>query len=518
MFESIGRHVMRLFRVNCMARFGAAVTVGSALSMWLSVDASQGQTVFQIQDDALLPQAPTGKAWAAWSDCNADSYADLVTNEAVWINRAGRGFDRMASPMDGAILGDYDNDGFPDAYSISHWNLYHNEGENGFVDASAHMPTLTRVPSQGASWADHDNDGDLDIYIGAYEATYPGPYQTDVILRNDGEAGFVIAWQQSGDIDPARGITSADYDNDGDIDIYVSNYRLEANLLWENDGMGKFTNVAKQRGVAGIDNGYSYSFGHTIGSAWGDMDNDGLIDLFVGNFSHPHVDQDRPRFYKNRGAEHDFSFADMSDNAGLAWQESFASPSLVDYDNDGDLDLYFTTVYNGDHSVLYRNDGDWHFTDVTAEAGLANMATTYQAAWADFDHDGDMDLFTAGQLYVNQTIEMIPEADRDTKKHDRHWLRVTLQGDGKRINRGAIGAQVRIELDEQTTLARQVEAGTGMGNQNELTLHFGLGARAEPVSLQIAWPGGTQHTLENVAVDQAIVVKWSDLNADEPTP
>ena len=86
----------------------------------------------------------------------------------------------------------------------------------------------------------------------------------------------------------------------------------------------------------------------------------------------------------------------------------------ADFDNDGDLDLYFTTVYGGDHCVLYRNDGNWHFTDVTAESGI-EAATTYQAAWADYDNDGDLDLLTGSRLYQNHTAS-------------GHWLKVRLQG------------------------------------------------------------------------------------------
>ena len=137
------------------------------------------------------------------------------------------------------------------------------------------------------------------------------------------------------------------------MDMFVSNYRLQSNHLWRSDGKGKFENVAatfgaagKPKGVINYTGGIRYGIsGHTIGSAFGDLDNDGHIDLFVGNFSHPPKSQDRPEFLRNLGPKGEYKFEDKSPHAGLAWQESFASPTLGDFDNDGDLDLYFTTVY-----------------------------------------------------------------------------------------------------------------------------------------------------------------------------
>jgi enediyne biosynthesis protein E4 len=214
--------------------------------------------------------------------------------------------------------------------------------------------------------------------------------------------------------------------------------------------------------------------GHTIGSAWGDLDDDGHLDLFVGNFSHPPEYQDRPQFLRNQGPPA-YHFEDRSADAGLKWQESFASPALGDYDNDGDLDLYFTTVYPGDHSVLYRNEGNWRFTDVTAESGI-KAEQTYQAAWCDYDNDGDLDLLTGGRLWRNDS----PPAP---------WLALRLTGPGS-----AIGAQARIKLGNRT-LTRHVESSTGQGNQNDMRLHLALPGQEKPVQVEVRWPGGSAQTL-----------------------
>ena len=145
---------------------------------------------------------------------------------------------------------------------------------------------------------------------------------------------------------------------------------------------------------------------------------------------------------------------------------------------------------------MFRNDGGFAFADATATAKLPPLEPTYQAAWADFDQDGDLDLVTAGKLFENQAAK-------------RHWLGVRLLGDGKTVNRSAIGAQVRLALKDRT-LTRQVEAGTGEGNQNDLALHFGLGDHAQSVNLEILWPKGAKQTIAEVEVDRMMEIRFSD--------
>jgi hypothetical protein len=272
---------------------------------------------------------------------------------------------------------------------------------------------------------------------------------------------------------------------------------LQPNLLWVNDGTAKFEDLAKEKNAVATSPGFRG--GHSIGAAWGDFDNDGRIDLFAGNFAHVdnRGDQPKSRFLRNLGPNKQFAFEDRGP-CGVFYQESYASPAAGDYDNDGDLDLFFTTVYatasfgRPNNPVLFRNDGDFAFADATAAMKLDALPPTYQAAWADFDQDGDLDLVTAGKLFVNQAAS-------------GHWLRVRLAGDGKAVNRSAIGAQVRISLMKRT-LTRQVEAGTGEGNQNDLTLHFGLGDGSQSVRLEIAWPDGTKQTVNDAAIDRTITI------------
>jgi hypothetical protein len=437
---------------------------------------------------------------SAWGDYNNDGWVDVLAGGILWKNNNGTSFTQVFNAGVG-ILADYNNDGHLDIFAYSSHQLHKNTGAASFV--SQPFPALPMVITRGACWLDHDGDGDLDLYVGGYES--PG-YEPDVILRNNDGNSFTQVWQQSGDIDPARGITACDFDRDGDLDIFVSNYRLEENLLWRNQGNGNFTNAIF---ALGANEPSSWGGAHTIGSAWGDLDNDGNFDLFVGNFAHPAncpgitgaLRQPESQFLRNLGLGGGYAFEDKTGTANLAYQESYATPTLGDYDNDGDLDLFFTTVYNSsqtcdgaaNHAVLYRNDGNWSFTDVTTQEGLNGLPPTYQAAWADYDNDGDLDLITAGRMFQNQG-------------NGNHWLKVRLEGDGACVNRSAIGAQVRITsgVSGIGTPTRQVEAGTGEGNQNDMTLHFGLGSNTGPLTLEISWPGGDVDVLAGIAVDQLV--------------
>jgi hypothetical protein len=214
----------------------------------------------------------------------------------------------------------------------------------------------------------------------------------------------------------------------------------------------------------------------------------------------PSEDYTPSRFLKNLGASKNHRFQDLG-TCGVYYQESYATPAAGDYDNDGRLDLFFTTVYGTasfgkkNYPVLFRQDRPFVFSDATASAGLAELPPTSQAVWADFNNDGQLDLAAGGRLFVHQGTA-------------NHWLKVRLEGDGRVVNRSAIGAQVRIRLGSQI-LTRQVEAGTGEGNQNDLTLHFGLGSHATSVPLEIHWPNGFRQAVGNVSPDRTISIRFS---------
>ena len=439
-----------------------------------------------------------GSDAAAWGDFDNDGDPDLWDGHNIWRNDGGTFSVEVDSlgGSGGGLWGDFDNDGLLDLYAFGGTALIYlqrPESPSGWAFVLGAMTPTPMDISLGAAAADFDNDGFLDLYVAGYEN--PG-YEADGMWFGNGDGTFSLVWTEppggAGWVYPGRGVTACDFDEDADMDIYVSNYRLEANYLWVNDGFGVLDDRAYPFNVACIPDGWTYSCGHTIGSAWGDLDNDGDFDLFVGNFSHPDDYQDRPMTLSNEVAFGN-GFVDMSGTVDLAWQESYASPALADVDNDTDLDLYFTTVYGGDYPVLYENQGAYAFTDTTGPSGLAYIASTYQAAFADIDGDGDVDLLTGGRLFRNEGSY-------------GGWLAVKLVANGTTSNAAAIGAQVRV-VAQGVTVTRQVEAGTGEGNSNDLTLHFGLGAETDPVDVEVRWPDGFVQVVEDVEVDQLV---WID--------
>jgi hypothetical protein len=479
--------------------------VAQLFSEWLTNAVSRPPLQPGFQDVTLsvgLNLPMEGVTGVAWIDFDNDGWVDLYcrrnADSVLYRNNGASDPDNVTFSYFTQLgngwgtWGDFDNDGFADLLTWSLGiRLYKNNNGLTFTDVSSKLPagldTLTPV-SRSARWGDFNGDGYIDLYMGGYEsagfAGYPDFILTNIEdLANLGQRKFQLTWQESPAYRNSRGVTACDFDVDNDLDIYVSNYRLQGNFLWRNNGTGIFTDVAGTYNALGGN-------GHTIGSAWGDIDNDGNFDLFVGNFAHP--GQPQSRFLRNLGSP-DYHFNDLG-TCGVQWQESYASPTLGDFDNDGDLDLFFTTVYPANNARLYRNDGSCNFTDVTSQQNLSGLNVTYEAAWADYDNNGYLDLFSSGKLFKNGHSSI------------NHWLKVKLNGNNNfGVNLSAIGTQVRIDTGTQI-ISRQVEAGTGEGNQNDLTLHFGLGKLSTLLSLEIRWPDGTIQNYGPTAVDQIIEV------------
>ncbi|MDE3000849.1 MAG: FG-GAP-like repeat-containing protein [Gemmatimonadota bacterium] len=279
-----------------------------------------------------------------------------------------------------AVLTLFTNDPDDPEFAIPLQGVGRTSKPGGFADAAEDLGLADQGSGFGAAWADYDGDGDPDLYV-------VRSLHTNLLYRNEGD-GFTdvsaMAGVQGADNDDGSAAAWADYDGDGDLDLYVTNYGLP-NRLYRNDD-GEFTDVATEAGVDDSGDGY--------GAAWADVDRDGDPDLYVANFG-------ENRFYRNEGGR----FVEAAAEAGLADDGSSLQPAWADYDGDGDPDLFLA---NSGPNRLFRNDSG-SFVDVTAEAGLAELGLggpSFGASWGDFDNDGDLDLYVpyyeeTNRLYVN---------------------------------------------------------------------------------------------------------------------
>lgn len=448
----------------------------------------------------------------AWGDYDLDGYDDLLLNGSrLFKNIKGEKFVDVTEKVgiantvgSGGVWGDYDNDGSLDFYTISSGKntdrLWHNNGEGSFTDVTHWAGEISdSFPTEGAAWGDLDGDGYLDLYVANYEIWGEHRYFPDRLYQNKGDGTFVEVSEDVGIIPPfdehraGRGVACADYDLDHDLDIHVANYRLQENFLWKNLGDGTFTNMAAILGVAGDE--VAGWWGHTIGSEWGDYDNDGDLDLITANLAHPRYIEfsNKTMLYENLGAPQ-FEFQDLRESAGIKYEETHSDPSWGDVDKDGDLDLYITSVYEGRRSFLYENLGEGKFRDVTWLAGV-RVFNGWGCAFSDFDQDGDLDLYVAsgsgGHLFRNEG-------------NTNNWLKVKVVGN--QSNKAGIGTQIRVVQDGKLQL-REVEGGKGTTSQHSLVAFFGFGEDESPVRVEVRFPSGIMKVKENVSLNWLIVVE-----------
>jgi hypothetical protein len=468
-----------------------------------------------------------GRTRVAWGDYDGDGWEDLLLDgRMLWRNQGDGTFRDVSSQAGisgsgghGGVWADFDNDGDLDFYTNVRADdardlLWRNKGDGTFVEIGAQAGDIwDRLPTEGVAWGDYDDDGFVDLYVANYETASVDPDAElgigteDYLYHNNGDGTFTDVSSRSGielDGDPlcGRGVVWADYDDDGDLDIYVSNYRLDPNLLWRNDGDGTFTNVARDARVEGygVEQAGSVRFGHTIGSDFGDYDNDGDMDLYVSNLAHPRfiMFSDKSMLMNNRG---DGSFIDRFYGSGIAYCETSSDPSWADFDNDGDLDLFYTAVYEDVGSRLFRNTGS-RFEDATGETG-ASVENGWGTGWCDYDHDGDLDL-AVGSGSGFRLLE--------NDGNDNHWFQVELEATWD--NTAAIGARVRIDAGGDRQV-RDVKGGRGTTSQDMLACHFGLGDHRGDVDVSVRWPGDRNWTDHGTfSADQRVHLVQGDIDID----
>jgi hypothetical protein len=426
----------------------------------------------------------------------------------------------------GVAVADYDNDGWVDIYrtGLERAVMLRNNGNGTFSDVTEKTGTISRGWSVPAAFVDYDRDGWLDLFVGHYliyslagdldclsvsgQSDYcpPSSYrpQPSQLFRNRGDGTFEDVTTRAltgGAYGPALGVSTADFDGDGWLDIYVGNDGM-ANQLWINQKNGTFRDTAFVAGAAVSGGGNAEA---SMGIDAGDFDNDGDEDLFVTNWMAQmnviYVNDGRASFEDRRGATGLGPPSLAKTGFGTAW---------FDYDNDSWLDLL---AVNGSVAIieaqarnkdpfplrmpnqLYRNLGNGRFEDVSSRAGqaLALSEVSRGAAFGDLDNDGDTDVIignAAGpaHLLVNQIGER------------SHWLGVRLVGADKK--RDMLGARVSILRANGPTLIRRARSDGSYASANDARVLVGLGASTDRPRVRAQWPDGTIEEWADVPLDR----------------
>jgi hypothetical protein len=474
---------------------------------------------------------------------NADGTRTLHFTDVT----AGSRIDARGYGM-GVAAGDFNNDGWIDLYLTKFDapnQLLRNNGDGTFTDVSKASRTDQHSWSVSASFVDIDRDGWLDLYVGNYlryslEASTqcfgpsgapnyctPDSYSPlpDRLYRNRRDGTFTdisASAQVTREFGPALGVSTADFDGDGWIDIYVTNDGKE-NQLWRNHHDGTFENIALLAGVALPVTGKAEA---SMGVDAGDFDEDGDEDLVMTELT-----TEGSNLYVNDGTGvfTDMSARSMIGPATLAFTGFGAA--WLDFDNDGRLDLL---AVNGTVQIiealrqardpfpmhqkkqLLRNAGDGRFEDVSSRAGAAFALSEVGrgAAFGDVDNDGDVDVLIGNnngptRLLINQAT------------NGRHWLGLRLIGPpeggpydrgGRTTDRGGrlqaaqgrdmLGARVEIVRKNGRSLWRRARADGSYASANDPRVHVGLGDAADPVTVRVRWPSGRMETWVDVAIDR----------------
>lgn len=441
---------------------------------------------------------------ASWGDVNNDGYLDVfvphlhtdLTN-TLYLNNGDGSFSQVvngpivsdSARSTGGSFGDFDNDGDLDLFVSNYYGLdnflYLNNGDATFTKVITGDIVTDGGHSFGSSVVDYDNDGFLDVYVTNGAETQNG--ENNFLYQNNGDGTFtrITSGPQVNDSKHSSQSSWSDYDNDGDQDLFVANGFTEDasqidNALYQNNGDGTFTEIDPV--TIGIEHSYSSN------GSWGDFDNDGDFDLFITNFVGINNN-----LYRNNG---DGTFTRRA--AGVLTSDGGDSVSSTwgDYDNDGDLDIYVTNDFN-ENNALYRNNGDGSFTKLTQvlpsnEGGRSNGAT-----WVDYDIDGDLDLFVPnGQRPASQNNILYT----NNGASGNNWIHIKCIGTDS--NKSAIGAKVRVKAlinNVETWQLRAVSGSTGFNAQNSLNIEFGIGMATEVDSLVIEWSSGHVDVHTNIA-------------------
>ena len=489
---------------------------------WLDIYLVNGSTQAALDGKAMPPHA------ALFHNNHDGTFTDVTA-------KAGVGNDRWGF---GVAIGDYDNDGWPDIYvtNFGKNRLYHNNHDGTFTDVAEKAGVALGNWSTGATWGDYDGDGRLDLFV-------PGYVHYDLksqLTDTDGLPSSFCSYRGVRTYCGPRGLPG------------------ESDHLFHNNGDGTFTDVSEKAGVSDKSGYYGLS------SVFIDVNNDGKVDLLVANDSTPNY------LYINKG---DGTFDDQSYPSGYALNKEGRETAAMgiavgDYRNNGQVDV-FNTTFSDDYKVLYRNDGDANFTDVSDEAHIADMTIPFLGwgtAFLDYDNDGWKDLLEVnGHVYRNadtnnwgtswaerpllfhnvdgkrlepvpavegtglaevmpsrglavgdlfndghmdavvNNMDSVPALLLDVDQNHNHWVAFKLIG-GPKSPRDAIGATLYLNANGMRQRA-DIFSGGSFASTSDMRPHFGLGSATKVDSLEVHWPSGAVEQFAVPDIDRIVTLK-----------
>jgi hypothetical protein len=488
----------------------------------------------------LTGRGPNLAGGSVFDDLNGDGRPDLFTTAidaergaSLFVNRGDGTFEDRSESAGLAeqvyalnvARADFDNDGDLDLLLLrGAWespmrlSLLRNRGDATFDDVTMASGLGVPIASESAAWGDYDNDGWVDLFVcGEYipPGGASGPAERDPrnrcrLYRNRGDGTFVDVAAEAGVLNEscAKGAAWGDYDDDGRLDLFVSNMGQPC-ALFHNEGNGRFVDLARPLGVTGPEASFACWF-------W-DFDNDGRLDLYVNDYRARTAEiladrlglevprPSRPRLYRNVGVD---GFRDVSRAVGLDHPMAPMGANFGDIDNDGYLDIFLGTgdmSYSGlDRKLLLKNVEGRSFVDVTTSSGTGHLQKGHGVSFADWDRDGDLDFFV--ELGGAAPGDRSYNALFRNPGHGRHWLKVKLVG--TKTNRAALGARIKVELRGRDGKLRAIHRTVGNNSSfggNSLVELLGLGECKLVDRLTVSWPTSrTEQTFRDLAADQEI--------------